>query len=80
MVIKVSTRIGQNVEKLHKPPYTDPYVRWCEETGVNCSLLLDRVCVKKFLFLIGFLMVSNVYAEKYVNDKYINEIHIVLQQ
>src|SRR5699024_11139852 len=24
-----------------KPPYTDPYVRWCERSGVNYSLLLD---------------------------------------
>ncbi len=24
-----------------EPPYTEPYVRWCERTGVNRSLLLD---------------------------------------
>ena len=41
MVIKVFTKLGQNVEKLHKLSYTDPYVWWCEETGVNYSLLLD---------------------------------------
>src|SRR5699024_10359437 len=26
-----------------KPPYTERYVRWCERTGVNHSLLLDYV-------------------------------------
>jgi len=26
---------------LIEPPYTEPYVRWCERTGVNRSLLLD---------------------------------------
>jgi hypothetical protein len=24
-----------------EPPYTEPYVRWCERSGVNRSLLLD---------------------------------------
>ncbi len=26
---------------LDEPPYTDPYVRWCERTGAKSSLLLD---------------------------------------
>jgi len=24
-----------------KPPYTEPYVRWCERSGVSHPLLLD---------------------------------------
>src|SRR5690606_1614809 len=28
---------------LIEPPYTEPYVRWCERTGVNRSLLLDLI-------------------------------------
>ena len=28
---------------LIEPPYTEPYVRWCERSGVNHSLLLDYV-------------------------------------
>jgi hypothetical protein len=26
---------------LVEPPYTEPYVRWCERSGANHSLLLD---------------------------------------
>ncbi|MBM7554139.1 hypothetical protein JOC33_003052 [Thalassobacillus pellis] len=26
---------------LEKPPYTEPYVWWCERTGVSHLLLLD---------------------------------------
>ena len=28
---------------LIEPPYTERYVRWCERSGVNHSLLLDFV-------------------------------------
>ena len=29
---------------LIEPPYTEPYVRWCERTEVNHLLLLDYTC------------------------------------
>ena len=33
---------------LIEPPYTEPYVRWCERSGVNHSLLLDCYCIEYF--------------------------------
>src|SRR5690606_691652 len=36
---------------LIEPPYTEPYVRWCERSGVNHSLLLDSAQLFfKYLF------------------------------
>ncbi|PID03177.1 hypothetical protein CSV67_04000, partial [Sporosarcina sp. P2] len=31
---------------LIEPPYTERYVRWCERSGVNHSLLLDLKLVE----------------------------------
>ena len=47
---------------LIEPPYTEPYVRWCERTGVNRSLLLDFVKEAKWVIKDGFMYLSVLVA------------------
>ncbi|EHL76476.1 hypothetical protein HMPREF1015_02830 [Bacillus smithii 7_3_47FAA] len=45
---------------LIEPPYTEPYVRWCERTGVNRSLLLD---LEEIIFTLDGSKDSPFYAK-----------------
>ncbi|MGX7359043.1 hypothetical protein ACWOES_05030 [Dolosigranulum pigrum] len=52
-----------------EPPYTDPYVRWCERSTsqLMASLLLD--------FQHFVLVITNIFSD--LNDKVIIPIFIV---
>ena len=45
---------------LIEPPYTERYVRWCERSGVNHSLLLDYICMSSMINIIT-LIHTNVH-------------------